>query len=79
VVSEVMDSPRSAGAQYADILQVGARKHAELHPAGELGKLRKPVLLSAYFGYIEELLLSAEYILAGGNYSDFVRAHPHST
>ena len=56
-------------AQYADILQVGARNMQNFNLLRELGKLRKPVLLKrGIAATIEELLLSAEYILAGGNY-----------
>ena len=56
-------------AQYADILQVGARNMQNFNLLRELGKQRKPVLLKrGIAATIEELLLSAEYILAGGNY-----------
>ena len=70
VVSEVMDQTQIAlVAQYADILQVGARNMQNFNLLRELGKLRKPVLLKrGIAATIEELLLSAEYILAGGNY-----------
>ena len=70
VVSEVMDSSQiPLVAQYADILQVGARNMQNFNLLRELGKLRKPVLLKrGISATIEELLLSAEYILAGGNY-----------
>jgi 3-deoxy-7-phosphoheptulonate synthase len=70
VVSEVMDGSQiSLVAQYADILQVGARNMQNFNLLRELGKLRKPVLLKrGISATIEELLLSAEYILAGGNY-----------
>ncbi len=70
VVSEVMDQTQiSMVAKYADILQVGARNMQNFNLLRELGKLRKPVLLKrGISATIEELLLSAEYILAGGNY-----------
>ena len=56
-------------AQYSDILQVGARNMQNFNLLRELGKQRKPVLLKrGIAATIEELLLSAEYILAGGNY-----------
>jgi 3-deoxy-7-phosphoheptulonate synthase len=69
-VSEVMDGTQiPLVAQYADILQVGARNMQNFNLLRELGKLRKPVLLKrGISATIEELLLSAEYILAGGNY-----------
>jgi len=70
VVSEVMDQTQiPLVAEYADILQVGARNMQNFNLLRELGKLRKPVLLKrGISATIEELLLSAEYILSGGNY-----------
>jgi 3-deoxy-7-phosphoheptulonate synthase len=70
VVSEVMDSVQiPLVARYSDILQVGARNMQNFNLLRELGKQRKPVLLKrGIAATIEELLLSAEYILAGGNY-----------
>jgi len=70
VVSEVMDpSQLEAVATYADILQVGARNMQNYNLLKEVGKLRKPVLLKrGISATIEELLLSAEYILSAGNY-----------
>ncbi|HYW41696.1 MAG TPA: 3-deoxy-7-phosphoheptulonate synthase [Bryobacteraceae bacterium] len=70
VVSEVMDGTQiPLVAEYADILQVGARNMQNFNLLKELGRQRKPVLLKrGIAATIEELLLSAEYILAGGNY-----------
>ena len=70
VISEVMDQTQVPElAEYADILQVGARNMQNYNLLKELGKLRKPVLVKrGISATIEELLLSAEYILAGGNY-----------
>jgi 3-deoxy-7-phosphoheptulonate synthase len=70
VVSEVMDLSQIAlVAEYADILQVGMRNMQNFNLLRELGKLRKPVLLKrGIAATFEELLLSAEYILSGGNY-----------
>jgi 3-deoxy-7-phosphoheptulonate synthase len=70
VVSEVMDQTQiGLISQYADILQVGARNMQNFYLLKELGKQRKPVLLKrGISATIEELLLSAEYVLAGGNY-----------
>ncbi len=70
VVSEVMDPTQiELVSQYADILQVGARNMQNFNLLRELGKRRKPVLLKrGISATIEELLLSAEYILSGGNY-----------
>jgi 3-deoxy-7-phosphoheptulonate synthase len=71
VVSEVMDQTQiPLVAEYADILQVGARNMQNFTLLRELGRQPKPVLLKrGIAATIEELLLSAEYILAGGNYS----------
>ena len=70
VVSEVMDQVQiPLLTEYADILQVGARNMQNFNLLRELGKLRKPILLKrGIAATIEELLLSAEYILSGGNY-----------
>jgi len=70
VISEVMDATQiPVMVQYADILQIGARNMQNYNLLRELGKIRKPVLLKrGLSATIEELLLSAEYILSGGNY-----------
>jgi 3-deoxy-7-phosphoheptulonate synthase len=70
VVSEAMDQTQiPLLAAYADILQVGARNMQNYTLLRELGKLRQPVLLKrGLSATIEELLLSAEYVLSGGNY-----------
>jgi 3-deoxy-7-phosphoheptulonate synthase len=70
VVSEVTDCAQIALVSgYADILQVGARHMQNFGLLRELGRQRKPVLLKrGIAATIEELLLSAEHILAGGNY-----------
>lgn len=70
VISEVMDHTQiPLLAAYSDILQVGARNMQNYNLIRELGKQRKPVLLKrGISATIEELLLSAEYVLAGGNY-----------
>jgi len=70
VVSEVMDpSQIEIMMPYVDVLQVGARNMQNYHLLRGLGEVDKPVLLKrGMSGTIEELLLSAEYIMAGGNY-----------
>jgi 3-deoxy-7-phosphoheptulonate synthase len=70
VISEVMDASQiTLLAAYSDILQIGARNMQNFNLLRELGKLRKPVLLKrGISATIEEVLLSAEYILSGGNY-----------
>lgn len=71
VVSEVMDlSQIEMMSQYVDIFQVGARNMQNYFLLRALGEIQKPVLLKrGMSATIEELLLSAEYILSGGNYS----------
>ena len=70
VISEVMEiSQIPMMLPYVDILQVGARNMQNFNLLRELGKVRKPVLLKrGIAATLEELLLSAEYIMAGGNY-----------
>ncbi|HWB87056.1 MAG TPA: 3-deoxy-7-phosphoheptulonate synthase [Bryobacteraceae bacterium] len=70
VVSEVMDHTQiPLVSEFADILQVGARNMQNYNLLRQLGRQRRPVLLKrGISATIEELLLSAEYILAGGNY-----------
>jgi 3-deoxy-7-phosphoheptulonate synthase len=70
-VSEVMDpSQVEMMGHYVDIYQVGARNMQNYHLLRALGEVRKPVLLKrGMSATMEELLLSAEYILSGGNYS----------
>jgi 3-deoxy-7-phosphoheptulonate synthase len=71
VVSEVMDlSQIQMMANYVDIFQVGARNMQNYYLLRALGEVQKPVLLKrGMSATIEELLLSAEYILSGGNYN----------
>ena len=68
-VSEVMDASQIEDAlPYVDLLQVGARNMQNFTFLKELGKVRRPVLLKrGLSATIEEWLLSAEYIMAGGN------------
>ncbi len=70
VISEVMEiSQIPLMLPYIDIFQVGARNMQNFNLLRELGKERKPVLLKrGIAATIEELLLSAEYLMAGGNY-----------
>ncbi len=69
-VSEVMEVAQiPLLLEYADILQVGARNMQNFALLRELGKVRKPVLLKrGMAATIEETLMAAEYIMAGGNY-----------
>jgi 3-deoxy-7-phosphoheptulonate synthase len=70
VVSEVMEiSQIELMMPYVDLFQVGARNMQNFNLLRELGEVRRPVLLKrGIAATIEELLLSAEYLLAGGNY-----------
>src|SRR3954462_1033747 len=69
LVSEVMDiSQIEVIERYCDIFQVGARNMQNFTLLRELGHRRKPVLLKrGISATIEEWLLSAEYVLSGGN------------
>jgi 3-deoxy-7-phosphoheptulonate synthase len=69
LISEVMDiSQIELIGKYCDIFQVGARNMQNFTLLRELGHVRKPVMLKrGISATIEEWLLSAEYILAGGN------------
>jgi 3-deoxy-7-phosphoheptulonate synthase len=70
VISEVMEiSQIPLMLPYVDLFQVGARNMQNFNLLRELGKVRKPVLLKrGIAATFEELLLSAEYIMSGGNY-----------
>ena len=70
IVSEVMEiSQIELMMPYVDLFQVGARNMQNFNLLRELGAVRKPVLLKrGIAATIEEMLLSAEYLLAGGNY-----------
>lgn len=70
IISEVMEiSQIELMLPYVDCFQVGARNMQNFNLLRELGQARKPVLLKrGIAATIEELLLSAEYILSGGNY-----------
>jgi len=70
VVTEVMSVNQiELVGKYTDIFQVGARNMQNFVLLKELGKTKKPILLKrGMSATIEELLLSAEYILTQGNY-----------
>ncbi len=69
VVTEMMDfSQVELVSEYADILQIGARNMQNFAMLKEAGKINKPVFLKrGMMSTIEEWLLSAEYIISGGN------------
>ena len=71
VVTEVMDI-RDIGIveRYADMIQIGARNMQNFNLLKEVGLSRKPVLLKrGMMSTIKEWLMSAEYILANGNFN----------
>lgn len=69
VITEVMDADDiGVVSEYADIMQVGARNMHNFSLLKKLGRINKPVVLKrGMSATIEEWLLAAEYILAGGN------------
>ena len=70
IVTEVLDTDSAElVAEYADCLQIGARNMQNFALLKKVGRIRKPVLLKrGMSATIEEFLLSAEYLLAEGNY-----------
>jgi len=70
IITEVM-TPQAVPmvAEYADILQIGARNTQNYGLLHAVGRVQRPVMLKrGMMSSMEELLMSAEYILAGGNY-----------
>jgi 3-deoxy-7-phosphoheptulonate synthase len=70
VVTEVMDAETlPMVADYADVLQIGARNMQNFSLIRRLGAIRKPILLKrGPSATIKEWLMAAEYVVAGGNY-----------
>jgi 3-deoxy-7-phosphoheptulonate synthase len=68
IVSEIMNQTQIELFEEIDIVQVGARNMQNFDLLKEVGKLKKPVLLKrGLANTIEELLMSAEYIVSSGN------------
>ena len=68
IVTEIMDISQLPLFDEVDLIQVGARNMQNFELLKELGHTRKPILLKrGLASTIEELLMSAEYIMAGGN------------
>ena len=68
IVTEIMSASHLPLFEDVDIIQVGARNMQNFELLKELGRIRKPILLKrGLANTIEELLMSAEYIMAGGN------------
>ena len=68
IVTEIMNANHLPMFEQVDIIQVGARNMQNFELLKELGMIRKPVLLKrGLANTLQELLMSAEYIMAGGN------------
>ncbi len=68
IITEIMDINHLPMFEDVDVIQVGARNMQNFELLKELGQTRKPILLKrGLANTIEELLMSAEYIMAGGN------------
>ncbi|MCL2190842.1 MAG: 3-deoxy-7-phosphoheptulonate synthase [Treponema sp.] len=68
IVTEIMDLSQLSLFENIDVIQVGARNMQNFQMLKELGRVRKPILLKrGLSNTIEEWLMSAEYIMAGGN------------
>uniref|UniRef100_UPI003FEF9CAA 3-deoxy-7-phosphoheptulonate synthase n=1 Tax=Candidatus Fimivicinus sp. TaxID=3056640 RepID=UPI003FEF9CAA len=68
IVTEIMGQDQINDFENVDIIQVGARNMQNFRLLKALGQLRKPILLKrGLANTIEEFLMSAEYIMAGGN------------
>ncbi len=68
VVTEIMDISHLPLFEEVDVIQVGARNMQNFELLKELGKVDKPILLKrGLSSTLQELLMSAEYIMAGGN------------
>ena len=68
IITEIMDLHQLDCFDHVDIIQVGARNMQNFELLKELGHLRKPVLIKrGMSATLQELLMSAEYVMAGGN------------
>lgn len=68
IVTEIMNANHLPLFENVDLIQVGARNMQNFELLKELGKTRKPILLKrGLANNLKELLMSAEYIMAGGN------------
>lgn len=68
IVTEIMNAAHLPLFEHVDVIQVGARNMQNFELLRELGKTGKPILLKrGLANTIKELLMSAEYIMAGGN------------
>ena len=68
IVTEIMDLKHLPLFEDVDVIQVGARNMQNFELLKELGTINKPILLKrGLANTLQELLMSAEYIMAGGN------------
>ena len=68
IITEIMNQSHLPMFEHVDIIQVGARNMQNFELLKELGTLQKPILLKrGLASTLKELLMSAEYIMAGGN------------
>ncbi|MBE6667831.1 MAG: 3-deoxy-7-phosphoheptulonate synthase [Ruminococcaceae bacterium] len=68
IVTEIMNANHLPLFEEVDVIQVGARNMQNFELLKELGRTRKPILLKrGLANTLKELLMSAEYIMAGGN------------
>ena len=70
IITEIMNANHLPLFEHVDIIQVGARNMQNYELLKELGKIKTPVLLKrGLANTLQELLMSAEYIMAGGNHN----------
>ncbi len=68
IITEIMDASHLPLFEDVDIIQVGARNMQNFELLKRLGKMDKPILIKrGLANTLEELLMSAEYVMAGGN------------
>lgn len=68
IVTEIMDAMHLSLFEQVDVIQVGARNMQNFELLKELGRMKKPILLKrGFMNTLQELLMSAEYIMAEGN------------
>ena len=68
IVTEIMNTEHLPLFEDVDVIQVGARNMQNFELLKELGRLQKPILLKrGLSATLEEFVMSAEYIMAGGN------------
>ena len=68
IVTEIMEAAHLPLFEDVDVIQVGARNMQNFELLKELGQTRKPILIKrGLANTLEELLMSAEYVMAGGN------------